>query len=652
MNKLHIDVETFSSLDIRQVGAYRYCEAPDFEIILFGYAINDEPAQIIDLLQGEQIPQRVLDLMHADDTEIHAHNATFERRALIAHGFNIPIERFRCTMVKAAYCGLPLSLDEVSKALDLGEMGKKAEGKKLIQIFCTPTKPTKTNNMATRTYPHDEPVLWEDFKEYCRYDVIAERIIEEKLEAHEICEFERKNYILDQIINDKGVKVERELAQKCYDLDLLYSDDIMAELRVITGLENPNSPAQIKNWLSDAMGKEIKSLAKDILPVLLEEAESDAVRKVIKLRKKSSKASTKKYAAMLNCICEDDRVRGLLQFYGANRTGRWAGRLVQLQNLPQNKIDEIERTRALVFHDDYETIKLMYSNVSDVLSQLVRTTFVADTGHTFAIADFSAIEARVVAWLAGEQWRIDVFNSHGKIYEASASKMFNVPIEQVTKGSDLRAKGKNAELALGYQGAVGAMLRLGADKMGMSEEEMKIIVKKWRASNRQIVKFWEGCENAAVQAVKTRTHVETRYPGISFSCDDMLLKIHLPSGRYLSYFHPRLEKNRFGTMAIKYRGVDQITKKWTFIDTYGGKIVENIVQAVSRDILAHSMMRLYEEGYTTVMHIHDEVVVEIKNDDAENDLKRIEAIMGEDIPWAKGLPLNADGYLSEFYKKD
>jgi len=650
--KLHIDIETYSSIDIFTSGAYKYMESVDFEILMVAYAFDDEQIKIVDLASGEVLPQKFIKALLDPSIEKWAHNANFERQAFIKYGYNIPVKQMFCSAVKAAYCGLPLSLAAVSEALGLGDKGKLATGKALIKFFSCPIKPTKANNNSHRNFPEADPQKWEEFKLYCIQDVEAEREICSILANYEICDFERNNYILDQKINDIGILVDIDMAKAAYDMDGLFSKDMLSKMKKLTGLENPNSPAQLKKWLSTATNKDIKTLAKDSLPLLIEQSESVAVKSLLDMRTKTSKSSVKKYTAMLNCACEDNRVRGLFQFYGANRTGRWAGRLVQLQNLPQNHLVDLKEARNLVKSRDYDHMEMVYDDISSVLSQLIRTTFIAKPNHTFAVADFSAIEARVVAWLANEEWRIDVFRGHGKIYEASAAMMFNVPIEEVTKGSDLRAKGKNAELALGYQGAIGAMKRMGGDKMGLSDAEMKAIVIKWRKANKAIVAFWDKSEKYAIEAFVKKQRIETEFRGIAFSCDEDTLMIHLPSGRNLSYREPQLATNKFGTMCLTYKGIDQLTKKWVSIDTYGGKIVENIVQALSRDILAHSMSRLDQEGFVITMHVHDEAICEIPLKDQENTLKRMCEIMSENIPWADGLPLNADGYLTEFYKKD
>jgi DNA polymerase len=620
---------------------------------MVAYAYDDEPIQIVDLASGEKLPKDFLEALTDKNIEKHAHNANFERNAFRAIGFDVPIEQWHCSAVKAAYCGLPLSLEALSKAMDLKEKGKLATGKALIKYFCTPCNPSNSNEKRMRNLPWDDFQKWEEFKLYCINDVEAEREVGKLLKEYSIPVFERENYILDQEINDRGILVDIDMVISAKEIDDRQSIALSKSLVDLTGLENPNSPAQLKKWLGEKMQKEITSLAKSEISKLIDEAESEVVKKVLKLRRKSSKTSTKKYVSMLNCACYDERVHGLFQFYGANRTGRWAGRLVQLQNLPQNHLDDLEQARKVIASKDYSLVTMLYENVSDVLSQLIRTAFIAKKDHTFAVADFSAIEARVIAWLANEKWRLEVFNSHGKIYEASASMMFGVPIEEIHKGSELRTRGKIAELALGYQGAIGALRQMGGESMGLSESEMEDIVKKWRAKNPQITSLWVQVEGAAIRAIKSRKIVILpRFRNLEFFYDGKALMIKLPSGRSLFYQDASLTTNRWGKQSIRYKGLDQVTKKWWWIDSYGGKFVENIVQAIARDCLAYSMLRLKEERFEIVMHVHDEAVCEVPVHDAEDDLRIMCEIMGEKIPWAEDLPLTADGYVTKFYKKD
>jgi len=649
-DKLHIDIETFSSVDIKKSGAYKYCEAPDFEIMLFAWAFNDEPVVVTDLIQGETLPKRVTDAIANKKIIKCAHNATFERTALRAVGYDTPVSVWECSMVKAAYCGLPLSLDKISDALELGDKSKLSGGKALIKYFCNPRKPTKSNPNA-RIFPSDDPEKWQAFISYCHNDVVAERAVVEHLEPYELPDQEQEMYIVDQMINDRGIRIDTQMAQSAIEMDNKASGKILNKMADITNLENPNSTKQLKEWLSDAMKKDITSLAKAEIPKLLEETDSGAVRSVLKLRIKAAKTSTRKYTAMMNCLCDDGRAHGLFQFYGANRTGRWAGRLIQLQNLPQNHIANLQLARDIVKSGDIDLLGLLYDNIPSVLSQLIRTAFVANDGHTFAVADFSSIEARVIAWLADEQWRLEVFRTHGKIYEASASMMFGVPIEEIIKGSDLRSKGKVAELALGFGGSIGALKRMSGDAY-LSESDMVSIVKIWRNTNQSIVKMWYEIDKHAKAALKTGRKIVCPYKNIVFDYDGLVLTITLPSGRKLFYYQPSFGVNRFGKESLCYKGMDQVTKHWTNVDTYGGKLVENIVQAIARDLLAQAMLKLNKQDFKIVMHVHDEVVCEVPEENSAHSLLKVCVVMSENVDWAKGLPLGADGYLTPFYKKD
>ena len=653
MQHLHIDIETYSSVDITSAGAYKYAVSLDFEILMIAYAFDDEDVEIVDLAKEETMPQRLVEALINPKVLKFAHNANFERTCLKQIGFDVPIEQWRCTAVMSAYCGLPLHLDGVSKALKLGEFSKDAVGKALIKYFSMPIKPTKVNGGRTRNFPHHDTEKWENFKKYCKQDVVAEREIERRLIKYEMPQSEIDNYILDQKINDRGILIDLEMASNAYDIDQKYSEEITKELQDLTGVENPNSASQLKNWLGVEMQRDVETLSKTVMPELIIEAgKGSNAAKVLSLRAKNSKTSVKKYTAMLNCACDDNRAHGLFQFYGANRTGRWAGRLIQLQNLPQNHIDDLELARNAVLSGDYTYINMLYDDIGSILSQLIRTAFIAKENHTFAVADFSAIEARVIAWLAGEQWRLDVFQTHGKIYEASASMMFGVPIEQIGKGSDLRQKGKVAELALGYQGGVGALKTMGGERMGLSEQEMKSIVDKWRKANPAIVELWGDIEICANRCVKTGRQQISDFRGLVFETDGDVMTIELPSGRKLFYQQPIIGKNRFDKPSLMYMGMDQVKKTWGRVETYGGKLVENIVQAIARDILADSMLRLDKEGLELVMHVHDEVVAEVPEANAAALLNKMYDIMGAEISWAKSLPLSADGYLTKFYKKD
>lgn len=653
MELLHIDIETYSSENIKKTGSYKYMESLDFEILMVAYAFNDEKVQIIDLAQGEKLPTRFIDALSDEKIIKMAHNANFERNAFRTIGYDIPTEQWFCTMIHSAYCGLPLGLGDISVVLGLSEdKAKMSSGKALIKYFCEPCKPTKTNGKRSRNMWYHNKQSWNEFKRYCINDVEAEREIENQLINYPIPEWEMLNYRLDQKINDTGLLVDLDFANIAISFDNRYKNGLIQRAKEITGVDNPNSASQLKKWLEKATGKEIKSLAKDKIQPIIDEVEDASVLEVLDIRKKLSKTSTKKYPAMFNCACYDHRVRGLFQFQGGNRTGRWAGRLVQLQNLPRNYIEPIETAREIVASGDYEMSEIMYGNMSNLLSQLIRTSFIASEGYTFGVADFSAIEARVIAWLANETWRLDVFSTHGKIYEASASMMFNVPIENITKGSELRNKGKIAELALGYQGSVGALERMGGASMGLTKDEMKSIVDKWRRTNKAVVRFWKNCEACATKAIRTRQPVWDRYKRLLFDCDGQVMTIQLPSGRKLHYQEPSFYINKFGMEAIQYKGMVQETRKWDWIGTYGGKLVENIVQAVARDVLADSMQRLDSAGFKLVMHVHDEAIAEIPKNKDEAKLSEMCEIMGTEIPWAKGLPLDADGYITDFYKKD
>jgi DNA polymerase len=652
MRHLHIDIETYSSVDLPKCGVHKYAASVDFEILLFAYAFDDAPVSVVDLTTGAKIPDHVVDAMLDDHVLKFAHNATFERVCLRAVGVEVPAAQWYCTAAKARYCGLPGSLGDASKALALGENGKSAAGKALIRYFCIPCKPTKTNGGRLRNLPTDAPEKWADFAAYCAQDVEAERHLAKRLEGYEIPQWERDLYATDQKINDRGVLIDVDLAERATATDVVNGGRLSAEMTRISGVKNPNSPAQLKAWITEATGATVKGLAKADVENLLLEVGAGAVRDVLELRQKAAKSSVKKYAAMIQGAGADHRARGLFQFYGASRTGRWAGRRIQLQNLPRNYMRNLDAARRLVRDGHVEDVGTIYDDVGDVLSQLVRTALIPSPGQAFVVSDFSAIEARVIAWLAREAWRMEVFRTHGKIYEASASKMFNVPIESVTKGSDLRSKGKVAELALGYQGAVGALKAMGGEKMGLNEAEMSGIVKRWRKANPAIVQLWYDTDDAAQRAIRVRgKKTATKCGRVTFLYDGVALIVTLPSGRALHYRAPKIADGRFGTV-IKYQGVDQKTSKWGRVETYGGKLVENIVQAIARDLLAYSIIALDANGFDVVGHVHDEVIVEVAKETSDFQLEIVEEIMGQAPPWASDLPLGADGYVTNYYKKD
>jgi DNA polymerase bacteriophage-type len=648
--ELHIDIETYSSVDIKKAGAYKYVESADFEIMLMAYAFDNEPVEIIDFTNNEKIPPRVLAALKNPRVTKLAHNANFERIALKKIGFNIPINEWKCTAILSAYAGLPRSLEQVSVALRLGEKAKMAEGKQLIRFFCLPCKPSKSNDYSTRNISHQNNDKWLMFKEYCMQDVEAEREISKRLAAVILPDIEKQYYLLDQVINDRGVKVDIELAKKALLIDSINSKKLTDEIVELTGVSNPNSDAQIKNWILDETGVLVKSLAKDAVDEVAEHfASNKKVMQVLDLRAKTSKTSIKKYESMLNCVCKDDRVRGLFAHYGANRTGRWAGRLVQLHNLKRNSMRDLDYARTLVKQGNYQMLQLNFGDVSEVLSQLIRTAFIAEDNKVLSPCDFSAIEARVIAWLADEKWRLDIFNSHGKIYEASAAMMFNVPISQITKGSDLRQKGKIAELALGYQGGVGALKKMGGESMGLSEKEMGEIVGLWRSRNTEIVKLWNLLNAAAIECIDSGLPFEICRGRLLFRIEHDCLTLQLPSGRKLYYREPKILRGKYGP-AASYMGLDQTTNKWLRIDTYGGKLAENVVQAIARDLLAYSMNLMYFHGYDITMHVHDEAVAEVP--DKDFDIKSLENLMSIAPKWAKGLPLKAEGFTTKYYKKD
>ena len=642
---LSLDIETYSDVDLTKCGVYAYADSPNFTILLLAYAFGDEETKIVDLTCGEQLPREVMDALTDESIIKTAFNAMFERTCLSRYlGIHLSPVSWQCTAVQAAMLALPLSLEGVGEVLNI-ERKKLKEGADLVRYFSIPCKPTQTNGGRTRNLPEHTPDKWEIFKRYCIRDVDAEREIRQKLRNFPIPDLEMELYRLDQEINDRGIMVDSDLVSRAVECDLQYTDAATARAYELTGLNNPNSVAQIKKWLSER-GVEVESLDKKAVKGLLPEADGE-VLEVLKLRLLMAKTSVKKYEAIERSVCSDGRVHGLLQFYGANRTGRWAGRLVQVQNLPQNHLPDLELARNLIKQSRFEDVELLFESTPGVLSELIRTAFVPRLGTRFIVADFSAIEARVLAWLSGEKWRLDVFSSHGKIYEASASAMFGVSIEEIGKGSPLRQKGKIAELALGYGGSVGALTAMGALEMGLTEEELPALVNQWRRANPHITKFWWDVDAAAIAAVQEKK--VTAVGSVAFSYKSGILFVTLPSGRKLSYIKPRMAINKFGREGLTYEGIGE-NKKWMRIETYGPKLVENIVQATSRDLLALAMLRLHSQGFAIVMHVHDEAVLEVP--EGQSSVGEICKIMAEAPGWAAGLPLRADGYKCGFYKKD
>lgn len=648
MKTLAIDIETYSDIDIKTGGVYRYVDSPNFSILLFAYAYDDEEVQIIDLTK-DKLPEFIIKDLVDEKVLKTAFNANFERTCISKYlNTYMHPNQWSCTMVKSLSLGLPQSLDNVSKVLGFEEDKQKMkEGKALINYFSKPCKPTKVNKGRTRNLPEHDTVKWNTFKEYCKQDVVVERAIRKKLDKFETTDREQELWCLDQIINDRGIGVDEVLIESAIDVDSRYTSIIKNKAKQITGLDNPNSAAQLKNWINERSDYKVDSLAKDEIPKILKNTNDDEVKEVLKLRQLLSKTSVKKYEAMNNSKCSDKRVRGLLQFYGA-RTGRWAGRLVQVQNLPQNHIPDLEVARDLIKARDFETVELLYDSVPDTLSQLIRTAFIPSKGNRFIVADFSAIEARVIAWLAKESWRLDVFNTHGKIYEASASQMFHVPIESIKKGSELRQKGKIAELALGYGGGVGALKSM--DKKGsIAEEEYSDLVTQWRNANPKITELWWNVDKAAKKAITDRTTV--KLDNLTFIYNAGILFIKLPSGRKIAYIKPKVEPHEtFSGMKITYEGMQQTSRQWTKISTYGPKLVENIVQAIARDCLAEAMFNVTKAGYNIVMHVHDELILDVPK--GFGSVEEVNQIFGKEISWAKGLPLKADGYECNFYMKD
>ena len=656
IKSLSCDIETYSDVDLNKCGVYRYAESPAFEILLFGYAVDGGEVRVIDLAQGEKIPEEILDALTDDRIIKWAFNANFERVSLSRYlrdlgrsldPFHDNLSQYlnpsgwQCSMVWAATMGLPLSLKSIGKVLKL-ENQKMDEGKALIKYFSVPCPPTKANGGRTRNLPSDDLEKWEIFKSYNKRDVEVEMAIQKKLSKFPVPDFVWDEYHIDQEINDRGVRIDHTLVKNAIDMDSRSKKELTAALKKRTSLDNPNSVQQMKQWLSDH-GLETDTLGKKAVAQMIKDAPPD-LAEVLELRQKLAKSSVKKYQAMESSVCTDGRCHGMFQFYGANRTGRWAGRLIQLQNLPQNHLPDLAEARALVRSRDYESVNVLYEDVPGILSQLIRTAFIPKEGNKFYVADFSAIEARVIAWYAGEKWRQKVFEDGGDIYCASASQMFHVPVVKHGVNGHLRQKGKIAELALGYGGSVGALKAMGALEMGLYEEELKPLVDMWRQTNPHIVKFWWDVDRAVTNTVKSKQ--TSKCHGLTFSYASGMLFITLPSGRKLTYVRPRIGTNKFGGSCITYEGIGG-TKKWERIDSYGPKFVENIVQATSRDILCNSMKTL--RCCDIVMHIHDELVIEARPDVS---LEVLCKQMGRTPSWAPGLKLRADGYICDFYMKD
>ena len=643
MKKLSIDLETYSSVDLGKSGVYKYAESEDFEILLFAYSIDDGEVKVIDLASGEIIPEEILAALSDESIEKWAFNANFERVCLsIFLGERLNPQGWYCTMIWAAYLGLPLSLEKVGEVLKLDKQ-KMNEGKALIRYFSIPCKPTKTNGMRTRNLPHHDLEKWSTFKEYNQRDVETEMAIKKKLSAFPMPHSEWENYWIDQNINDRGILIDEVLVDSAIKLDEILREENMDRAIELTGLENPNSPLQLKEWLNKR-GLEIDSLAKKDVESALKNAEGD-IKEVLELRQELSKSSVRKYDAMKNVKGKDNRARGLIQFYGANRTGRYSGRLIQVQNLRRNNLKDLDLARSLVKNRDYETMEILYESPSDILSQLIRTAFIPKEGTRFIISDFSAIEARVLAWLAGEKWVLDAFETGEDIYCRTASRMFGVLVEKHGVNGHLRQKGKIATLACGYQGALGALKAMGGIEMGLSEDELQSIVDSWREANPNIVSLWWDIDSVVKRVVKTRS--KEGYKNLVISYEKGILFIQLPSKRRLAYPKAKIGMNRFGGESIVYEGI-VVGNKWDKIESYGGKFVENIVQAIARDILAEAMMRLEQKGFNIVMHIHDEVVIESNS----SSIEEINEIMSIVPSWAPGLILDADGFESDFYKKD
>ena len=656
MHHLSIDIETRSSVDIGKAGAYKYAQSPDFEILLFAYQWNNDPVKIIDLKNGEELSCWLMQALTDPSVIKHAYNAAFEWYCLNRAGYETPVDQWRCTMAHGLYCGYTAGLDATGKAIGLPQDKQKlTTGRALIRYFCVPCKPTKTNGGRTWNQPWHDTDKWNLFKEYCCQDVVTEREILKRLDLFPMPEEEEQLWQMDVLMNAYGVRVDTELIDGALYIDQISAQRLTDEAIKLTGLDNPNSTAQLLKWLQDN-GTETDNLRKETVSELLDGINPEKVQRMLEIRQQLGKTSIKKYVAMDTACGEGDRVRGLTQYYGANRTGRWAGRLVQMQNLPRNYLKTLDYARNLVKAKNYDGVKILYGNVPDTLSQLIRTAFIPSSGHKFVVADFSAIEARVIAWLAGEQWVNEVFATHGKIYEATASQMFGVPVERIAKGNpeySLRQKGKVATLALGYQGGTSALIAMGALQMGLTEEELPDIVQRWRQANPRIKGLWYAIENAALAVMETAQPQGIN--GLIFALEGDLvygqsfLTVRLPSGRKLFYPKPFLKENRFEKMAVHYYTVGQQTRKWEVTSTYGGKMVENIVQAIARDCLAVTLERIAAKGLQMVFHVHDEVIIDAP---METTVEEICGLMAEPILWAPGLVLKGAGFESMYYMKD
>ena len=665
IHHLSIDLETYSSVNIKNAGAQAYFRSPDFEILLFAYSLDGADPVVIDMAQGEALPEWLIEAIKSPEYIKHAYNAPFEWGCLSQYfGCKLPPDQWRDTMLHGLYCGYTAGLEATGRVLGLAEDKQKLNtGKALIRYFCVPCKPTKVNGGRTRNYPRHDPDKWRLFKEYNAQDVVTEMEIERALSAFPVPAEVQKQWETDLIINDRGVAVDMEFVHGALDMGSTVRTELTDEAIRLSGLRNPNSVSQLSAWLTEATGEDVPNLRKDtVADMLSREDNREDVKRMLEIRQELGKTSTKKYDAIYEAVCADGRVRGLLQYYGANRTGRWAGRLVQVQNLPRTYTEPLELARDLVKGRNLDALRLIYGSPNDTLSQLIRTAFVAAPGNVLIDADFSAIEARVISWLAGEEWRLEVFRTHGKIYEASASQMFNVPLERIKKGNPeyaLRQRGKVAELALGYQGGVPAMRNMDSAGLlaDLPDEEIKEIVDRWRNTNPKIRSLWYSFENAAAEVIINGGSVRVRDCVFRRECDCMrgtvCMTVELPSGRKLYYIDPDTGENRWGGTSLSYMGVDQTTKKWKRIETYGGKLVENVVQAIARDCLAQTIEHIEAAGLPVVFHVHDEVVIDTAPFGTETEmLNKVVEIMTTPIPWAPGLPLGADGWVGTFFKKD